>query len=112
MDLQAGRVSKAKGAVKVAAGIEGRKRAAVVRRGLRQRENMAGRQRQQRCCARQRCGRGGSDEGLATTGCALPRASQRQCFTNDNEIITSQSEDDEADDIATIGQGGNDGVID
>ncbi|RZS24101.1 hypothetical protein BHM03_00057131 [Ensete ventricosum] len=44
LDLQASRVSKAKGAVKVAAGIGGRKRAAAVRRGLRQRENMAGRQ--------------------------------------------------------------------
>ncbi|RWW65902.1 hypothetical protein BHE74_00026791 [Ensete ventricosum] len=78
LDLQAGRVSKAKGVVKVTTGIGGRKRAAVVRRGLRQRENMAGRQQQQRCCARQRCGRGGSGEGLATTGCALPRASRRQ----------------------------------
>ncbi|RRT85019.1 hypothetical protein B296_00004001 [Ensete ventricosum] len=39
LDLQAGRVSKAKGAVKAAAGKGGRKRAATVRRGLRQREN-------------------------------------------------------------------------
>ncbi|RWW67155.1 hypothetical protein BHE74_00025422 [Ensete ventricosum] len=38
LDLQAGRVSKAKGAMKTAAGRGGRKRAAIVRRGLRQRE--------------------------------------------------------------------------
>ncbi|RZS25104.1 hypothetical protein BHM03_00058262 [Ensete ventricosum] len=73
LDLQAGRVIKSKGVVKTVTSRGGRKRAAAVRRGLRQWESIVGRQQQQRCCARQRCGRGGSDEGLATTGCALPR---------------------------------------
>ncbi|RWW42562.1 hypothetical protein BHE74_00051882 [Ensete ventricosum] len=53
LDLQAGRVSKAKGAVKAAAGRGGRKRVAAVRRGLR-------------------------GEGLVTAGCTLPRASRWQ----------------------------------
>ncbi|RWW83097.1 hypothetical protein BHE74_00008409 [Ensete ventricosum] len=48
---------------------------------LRQRRawlRVAGRQQQQHCCARQCCGRGGSNEGLAIAGCALPRVGRRQ----------------------------------
>ncbi|RZS10130.1 hypothetical protein BHM03_00041303 [Ensete ventricosum] len=59
------------------AATEGRK-GSRVRQGLRQRESMVGRQQQQRCCAHQRCDRGGSGEGLATIGYALPRAGRRQ----------------------------------
>ncbi|RWW53356.1 hypothetical protein BHE74_00040162 [Ensete ventricosum] len=64
--------------MKAAASIGGRKRAAIVRQGLWQRESVAGRQQQQRCCERQRYDRGGSKEGLVTTGCTLPRVGQRQ----------------------------------